>query len=191
VPESFDLDRALRRLKPEKHKNQIPHRAEASLPFAESERPAGAPLLLDTTVYLHVLRGKTPASVNALLDTRTHYHSATVIAELTNRFGARIPSDDKEKAALKELADTIRDIPAHRVVFPTTAMWAEAGILAGLRARVGGFKPHQSQDALNDALLLLQGRELGTAVLTANISDFDILQQLVPDGRVLFYRALP
>jgi predicted nucleic acid-binding protein len=190
VPDAFDLDRVLRRLKPEKHTGRIQKRAAAGLPFAENESPAGPPLMLDTCVYLHVLRGKTPITVDNLLRTRTLYHSATVVAELTNRFGARIPANEKEKAARKELADTIRDMPAHRMVVPTMANWGEAGVLVGLRARLGGFNQDQSQDALNDALLLLQARDAGAALLTENISDFDILQQLVPNGRVLFYRTV-
>lgn len=38
------------------------------------------------------------------------------------------------------------------------------------------------------ATLFLQAQKLGFTVLTANIADFDYLLQLVPTGRVLFYR---
>jgi phage I-like protein len=37
-------------------------------------------------------------------------------------------------------------------------------------------------------VLFLQARKLGFAVLTANVNDYDILLQLVPEGRALFYR---
>ena len=84
--------------------------------------------------------------------------------------------------------ETIKDIPAHRTVSPIAQIWAEAGILAGIRARTGGFQT-QPQDALNDALIFLQAREVGAVVLTANIADFDIFQQIVPNGRLIFYRA--
>jgi len=33
-------------------------------------------------------------------------------------------------------------------------------------------------------------REAGAVILTANIADFDIFQQIVPNGRVIFYRAM-
>ena len=39
-----------------------------------------------------------------------------------------------------------------------------------------------------DCVLFLQARKLGLAVLTANVRDYDILLQLVPEGRALFYR---
>jgi phage I-like protein len=34
----------------------------------------------------------------------------------------------------------------------------------------------------------VQAQKLGFAILTANIGDFDVLLQLLPAGRVLFYR---
>jgi hypothetical protein len=43
--------------------------------------------------------------------------------------------------------------------------------------------------ALADCVLFLQARKLGFTVLTANIAEFDLLLQLVPSGRVLFYRV--
>jgi predicted nucleic acid-binding protein len=185
----FDLARALRRLKPEKRAAPLARRADAGLTFVDNESAAGPPLLLDTCVYLHVLRGKTPDKVDALLRTRTLLHSAVAIAELANRLGARVPRNEKERAARATLARVIAEIPAHRVVTPSVVMWGEAGILAGLRARLGGFNKGQEQDSLNDALLLVQARAEGATVLTENLADFDLLQQLLPDARVLFYRT--
>lgn len=186
----FDLDRALRRLKPEKYASLLSRRQDAELSFVDDEELVGSPLLPDTCVYLHVLYGKTPGKVDALLRTRTLYHSATAICELTNRLGARLPANQSERAAREKLAKVIRDIPSHRVVVATAAIWGEAGILAGLRARVGGFKPGQEQDGLNDALIFLQAQAVGATLRSANLADFDILQQLVPTGRVAFYRAI-
>jgi hypothetical protein len=37
-------------------------------------------------------------------------------------------------------------------------------------------------------VLFLQAQKLGLVVLTANISDYDMLLQLIPTGRALFYR---
>jgi predicted nucleic acid-binding protein len=187
----FDLDRTLRRVKPERYAAQLDRRPGAELAFVDDETPVGAPLLLDTCVYLHVLRGKTPAKVDDLLRTRTLHHSATALAELTHRFGSRLPANARERKARETLAQAIREIPAHRMINPTVSMWGEAGIIAGLRARVGGFAPAGGQDTLNDALIFLQAISIGAAVLTANTSDFDILQQLAPTGRILLYKETP
>lgn len=189
MPGAIGLERILRRLKPDKH-IQLAPRAETQLPFVDSEPPAGPPLLLDTSVYVHVLKGQTPTRADELLRARTIYHAAPVIGELVHRLGSRIPANAKEEKAHRALIETIKDIPAHRIVSPSAQIWAEAGILAGIRARTGGFQA-RSQDTLNDALIFLQARETGAVVLTANIGDFDIFQQIVPNGRVIFYRAMP
>ena len=181
----LDLQRILRRLKPEKG-TTLRLRTDSELPWAADEQRAGAPLLLDTCVYIHVLKGKTPTGVDELLETRTLFHASTAVAELTSRLGSRIPGNAQEHAARKEIVETIRDMPSHRLVSPSPEMWAEAGVLAGVRARLAGTSVEQH--GLNDALIYLQALSVGAAVLTTNVRDFDALQQLDPSGRVLFYR---
>ena len=44
--------------------------------------------------------------------------------------------------------------------------------------------------ALHDCTLFFQARKLGSALVTANVSDFDLLQQLQPESQVLYYKAL-
>ena len=63
----------------------------------------------------------------------------------------------------------------------------EAGMAAGLAARLSGAASHGSQTLLNDASLYLQAVERGWVVLTRNIRDFDFFDQLLPAERVLFY----
>jgi predicted nucleic acid-binding protein len=75
----------------------------------------------------------------------------------------------------------------HRVREPSQSAWGTAGILAGLASRLGGYQAGQERRLLNDALLFLQALEEGQIVLTRNIGDFDILNQLVPEGRILLY----
>ena len=41
---------------------------------------------------------------------------------------------------------------------------------------------------LNDALIYLQARALGANVLTGNIADFDLLNQLIPEIPIILYR---
>ncbi len=63
-------------------------------------------------------------------------------------------------------------------------------MLAGALARLGNFGPggRVERKFLNDAIILLQARLLGASVLTANITDFDYLNQLVPDVRIIVYQ---
>jgi hypothetical protein len=45
----------------------------------------------------------------------------------------------------------------------------------------------QELAALNDATLYLHALSYGQVILTRNLRDFDLLNQILPDGHVLFY----
>jgi hypothetical protein len=96
--------------------------------------------------------------------------------------------DSRTASALKSIAQTIRAIPGHRLVAPDSTTWGLAGMLAGLLFRLGSHAAGAEQRCLSDALVYLQARKHGWPVVTGNIADFDLLNQLVPDGRALFYR---
>ena len=57
-----------------------------------------------------------------------------------------------------------------------------------LLCRLQGYGRDRKLRALHDCVLYLQAQKLGFTVLTANVADFDVLLQLVPAGRALFYR---
>jgi predicted nucleic acid-binding protein len=88
------------------------------------------------------------------------------------------------------LRETIEDIPAHRLHAPIDATWVEAGMLAGELARLSDQPKGvgAARKFLNDALIFMQARRIGAEVLTANVRDFDFLDQLAPSGRVVYYR---
>ena len=46
----------------------------------------------------------------------------------------------------------------------------------------------QAGSSLGDCFVFLQAQNFGLTASTANIVDFDLLLQLLPSGRVLFYR---
>jgi predicted nucleic acid-binding protein len=85
----------------------------------------------------------------------------------------------------------IDDIPRHRLDEAISAgVILDAGLLSGLVFRLGGFLPGQEVAALNDATIYLHALEHGYTVLTRNIRHFDFMNQIVPPGRVLFYRTV-
>ena len=180
---SFDLQKAERGLKP---------RAVSELRWADDETKAGPPLLIDTTVYLDALQGKTPTAVDDLLRYRSIFHSAVCLAKLTHAFGRLDPAHAATRKALAALAGAIDDIPRHRLFAPDTDLWGKAGMLAGKALRLGRIPPGQEQERklLNDSLIHLQARKVGAAILTRNVRDFDLLEQLVPSGAVIFYRQV-
>jgi hypothetical protein len=54
-------------------------------------------------------------------------------------------------------------------------------------ARISGQDRARMPALFNDACLHLQALESGWVILTRNVADFDLLDQLLPAGRVLFY----
>lgn len=183
-----ELRGALRRLKPNRQLTPLQRRPDTDLPFVDSNVPL-QPLLLDTTVYVDALEGSLPPLVTGLLLTRTLIHHTSVLAELSHLFGRLNPGHPGTVAALRELTAVIADIPPHRLESTSSpAVMMEAGILNGLVFRLGGFGPGQEVAALNDATLYLHALDRGYIVLTRNIRDFDYMNQIMPAGRVLFYR---
>ena len=151
----------------------------------------GGPLMLDAVVYIDVLQGRTPLEVDRLIQVRTCNHSAVCLAELTYAFGRLDPGHNDTKAALRHVRKTVsEEIQPHRLFAPSQDVWGNAGILAGLVFRLRKLPRKQGHERklLNDALLYLQARKIGCSVLTRNVEDFDVLNQLVPGGWVLFYR---
>ncbi|MDO9473938.1 MAG: hypothetical protein Q7J28_12850 [Caulobacter sp.] len=183
---SFDLAGALRRLKPQRTAGRLTRRPDADLPLLADPAEPGPELLLDTCVYIDVLQGRCPPVIDALLTLRIINHSTVALSELTHLFGRLDPAHPNTRRALAELTGVIEDIPAHRLSRPSERAAGEAGILAGLTARLAGRA--SSAELLGDAHLLLHAAETGCTLLTRNLQDFDLMQQLWPQASVLFYR---
>jgi predicted nucleic acid-binding protein len=187
----FDLGGSLRTLKPQKRTEPLRRRPDCDLSWADDAPLIGGALLLDTSVYLDALQGRTPDAADHLLSYRVCHHSAVCLAELTHAFGRLDPSHPSTKTVLETLGDVIADIPGRRLHAPESAVWGEAGILAGALFRPSGLPRGAGHERklLNDSLIFLQALLLGASVLTANVRDFDFLSQLAPNGRVIFYRC--
>lgn len=187
---SFDLARALRRIKPQRAASDVQRRSLANLPTVQAPISAGAELLLDTCVYIDVLQGRTPEAVDDLLQARIVNHSTVCLSELTHLFGRLDPTHSGTKGVLREIRRVIEDMPGHRLSAPTANAMGEAGMLAGLAARLSGAASGGSQTLLNDAGIYLQALERGWIVITRNVRDFELFDQLLPAGRVLFYERI-
>ena len=148
---------------------------------------AGSELLLDTCVYIDILQGRTPAIVDDFLQVRLVNHSTICLAEMTHLFGRLDPGHPGTRDALREIRRTIDDIPSHRLSAPSPSAMAEAGMLAGLVSRLRGVERGRWSLLLNDACLYVQAVEQGWTVLTRNVRDFDLFDQLIPSGRLLLY----
>lgn len=189
---SFDLDRVLRRLRPLiRSTASLARRPATELPFIDDHLRPGPELLLDTTVYVDGLQDRSPREVDHLLSMRICNHSAVCLAELTHAFGRLDPNHPATDNALDKCGRTVNAIRPHRLHEPSRSVWGTAGVLAGLAFRLGGYMKGQERRLLNDALVFLQALEHGQTVLTRNMRDFDVLNQMVPDGRIILYRLAP
>ena len=144
--------------------------------------------MLDTTVYIDILQGRAPPEVGQLLRIRQLNHSSVAIAELVHLFGRLDPKHNGTKLVLARIDATISAVLPHRLTAPTVQAGAEAGIVSGMIARLKGLPKADRQPLLNDAMLYLQACENGHMLLSRNVADFDLIDQLMPTGRVLFYR---
>ncbi len=167
----------------------LARRPDAALPFASAAELAGQPLLLDTCVYIDQMQGRAPPLVERLIDTRQVNHSTVAIQELMHAVGALDPDDPRTAAAVGAITGQIRAMPEHRMFTPDAEVLGRAALLAGILSRLQGYARDARLKALQNCVLFLQARKLGFTVLTANLAEFDLLLQLVPDGRVLLYRV--
>src|ERR1700685_577659 len=176
------------RYKPERRNEPLQRRPDTQLEFIETTEIPGK-LLYDTTVYVDTLRGRFPEKSRFVLRTANAWHSPVTEAELAVLAGSLDPAHPNTRRAIDEIAISISQRGPHRMIVPDVVVWREAGILSGVLSRVQGYDKGQRRRLMNDALIFVTARRHGCTVLTRNVGDFDLLQQLDPTGRVLFYRV--
>jgi predicted nucleic acid-binding protein len=183
---NIEVRRALRRIRPPPE--GMRRRPDAALPFLNVKGPPPR-LLYDTTVYIDQLQARLPRAVSDLLEPVATWHSSVAVTELLHGLGRLDPADPRTRAAQAAILEVLQRIPPQRVVVPDLATWRDAGLLEGVLGRVQQRGSEERRRTLNDALILLTARRHGLPVLTRNVADFDLLQQLRPDAGVLFYRV--
>ncbi len=185
---SIDLIGSLRRIKAEKRRDQLIPRLRAELIAAADIAGAGrAALLLDTNVYIKSAAGTLPDAVVSLIDRGLLFHCSVCIGEITTGVANTDPARAGWKAIRDHYAALITRIPETRLLTPDAKIWAEAGLVAGTLARTQGYQRHQRKECLNDALIFLTAAKAGLPVLTANRDEFDLIQQLTPEGRFIHF----
>jgi predicted nucleic acid-binding protein len=183
-----EVRKTIRRLKPLKWRTRLEERDSAHLHWADEISPS-TQLLLDTTVYIDQFQGKLPEDLQLALRAASLWHSTVTESELAALVGLLDPNNPDSARAIEQVLISIERRPSHRIINPDREVWRDAGILAGLMARLQQYGKAEQRSALNDALIFLSAAKEGVTVLTRNRSDYDLLQQLSPSGKVLFYRV--
>ncbi len=186
---SSDLRRTLRRLKSLERRANLPYRQRSELPFLANTNRLPK-LLLDTTVYIDELQGRLPRDVELALRSASLWHSSVTEAELSALAGLLHPDHPDTAHTVQQVFASIERRAGHRIVTPDREVWRDAGVLAGLLARLQHYGKVEQRRALNDALIFISAAKAGLTTLTRNIADYDLLTQLAPYGKVLFYDKL-
>ncbi len=184
----FDFDAALRWMKFDPGRT-LSRRPDNELPFLGEQAEAGPELLLETCVYIDGLQGRAPEVVGDLLELRHSNHSTIAIQELMHTVGVLDRAHPSTKPAIQQIRTTIEAMRPHRVFAPDADVLGRAALLSGMLCRLQGYQRDARLRALHDCVLFLQAQKLGLTVLTANVSEFDYLLQLMPGGRVIFYKS--
>jgi predicted nucleic acid-binding protein len=178
----------LRQIKGADRRTSLLPRDRSELPFV-TEAGSIPKLLLDTTVYIDELQGKLPRDVELVIRSTSLWHSTVTESELSALAGLLDPEHPRTAGTLEQVLASIKQRPSHRIINPDRQVWRDAGVVAGLLARLQRYRKAEQRRALNDALIFLSAAKAGLAVLTRNVSDFDLLMQLVPQGKAVFYET--
>lgn len=185
----FNFDAACRwaRFDP---RRTLARRRDDDLPFVDASRIGGQGLLLDTCVYIDQMQGRSSLLLDDLIAQRQVNHSTVAVQELMHTVGVLNPADKRTARVTAEIGKQVRAMPPHRIFTPDIEVLGRAALLSGILCRLQGYGTNLKLRALQDSVLFLQAQKLGLVVLTTNIGDYDILLQLVPAGRALFYRRI-
>lgn len=145
------------------------------------------PVLLDTCVYLDGGKGKLPPGAQRLVAGSHLFHCSACIAEITYTFGRLDPAHPDTPATLDFMREIISRVRVYRTVAPNRDAYVEAGIITGTLARTQSLEAGDRRKLMHDVLVFLTARQIGCSVLTANTNDFDMIQQLATDGKVIYY----
>jgi predicted nucleic acid-binding protein len=136
--------------------------------------PRGKWVLFDTNVYVAALReGVRGAAFARIRESAPRTFLASVVsAEL--RAGA---VDQTGRSVVLELTDRFDRLG--RVVTPEARSWSLAGdVLGDIRRREPGLRDRIAS-LWNDTLIALSARQIGAAVVTGNVRDFELLRRFV------------
>jgi hypothetical protein len=184
---TFDLETPLRRVKPSKRTEPLHRRGGLHFVPDDVVPTDVGPVLLDTCVYLDGGKGKLPPGAQRVVAGSLLFHCSVCIAEMTYTFGRLDPAHPDTPATLDFISEALSKVRVYRTMAPNRDAYVEAGIITGTLVRTQGLGTPERRKLMHDVLVFLTARQIGYPVLTANTKDFDLIQQLAPDGKVIYY----
>jgi hypothetical protein len=167
----------------------LAYRDRRDVPHYGSVWPAGATLMLDTTVYLDgQRRGRLPADLAARIASAPLIHSAVALSELTANLGLLDPAHPNTPRVRAVIEETLSRIPPERIVQPSIDAWLEGSLITGILARIQGLPAADRRKRLNDALIFISAGEAGAVLVSRDKADIDLLLNFRSDIRVWLYK---
>lgn len=173
----------------------VVRRDRKSLPRLGQNFPSG-PVVLDTNVFINALAGRGPAGLHVLRQANPlAFVAAPTRAELAWVRGRLDPDHPGTGRVMAAYDEALSRIDPARVLVPNNADWLAAGVLAGQAARAlagGGGAIATAFDRvelISDALTAIVARQADFTIVTED-GDFDVLAQLLPGLKVLFYERV-
>ena len=166
------------------HRGRWHGRGDDGLPFVNASLIGGQDLLLDTCVYIDQMQDRSPQMLDDpdLAATGQPFNGRDSGVDAHGRRPPPIGCANRGRHC--------RDPQANQghagACAPDVEVLGRAALLSGILCRLQGYEKDGELRALQDCALFLQAQKLGLVVLTANVGD--ILLQLIPTGRALFYR---
>jgi glutathione S-transferase len=122
------------------------------------------------------------------------FETGAIVFHISERYAGLLPDDADARAraitwmfaALNTVESPILELATVRLL-EGDKPWSRER-LPLVEDRVRDRLGQLAARALQDCVLFLQAQRLGLVVLTANVGNYDVLLQLVPSGRALFYR---
>ena len=131
--------------------------------------------------------GTLPALVQGLVEHALLFHCPVCLGELAAGVANANPSLPRWPALRDHYVELFDSIPSARLLNPDAQVWTDAGVVAGVLARTQAFQRHQRKECLNDALNYLTAAKAGLPLLTADRDQFDLIQQLAPEGQFIHF----
>src|SRR5260370_28234325 len=93
----------LRRIKPDKHREQVKARTKSQLHFIGPSWERHTRLLYDTTVYIDILQERFPRDAELILRASEAWHSTVTGAELASLCGQLDPGHAGTRAVVEQV----------------------------------------------------------------------------------------
>jgi predicted nucleic acid-binding protein len=169
----------------------IPYRAEASLPFDPAIVTPGATIALDTCAIIDGLKSSLPPLLQSAITQAAVVSSAVVVGELVQGHAVLNPAHPSTAKVAPIIASAIAIAEAIPLqIVPTENHWVEAQAVVATIGRCNSFTKDKRRELVMDALFYVSARDADVRIVTANVRDYDLIDQVAKNGKLLFYKPI-